>query len=255
MSDNPNNRIPEEMVPEVMEVAARLYAEMKEGYSLLELQQAGSEVQIPPEIIDRAIAQVEANRREATLAQQRARKRNREIGLAGGGMAALVLLWGGWTYNSLQTASSRVEAARAQVENQLQRRADLIPQLVAVTKAAAAQEKEVVMVLARSRETYLQAITLAEKVQATTAMNVAIAQFQAFAAQTPQLQSSQAFTNLQYEISGTENRIATERRRYNQSIQAYNQKLQTFPNSLVARLFGFEAQPFFQSRSRNEISK
>lgn len=249
LMNNPNARIPEEMAGEVMEVAARLYAETTNSYSTGELVEAGSEVQIPPAIIEQAIAQVQEKRRQERLRQQKARDRNKIALFAAGGVAALVLLWGGLTYNSLQNASSEVEAAWAQVENQLQRRADLIPQLVNVTKASAQQEKDLINLLVRSRETYLQADTPVEKQQATTQINAAIAQFQARVANIPQLQSSQAFTNLQYEIAGTENRIATERRRYNQAVQAYNSSVRAFPNALVSGLFGFEPQPFFQAQS------
>lgn len=78
-------------------------------------------------------------------------------------------------------------------------------------------------------------------------MNQAIDRFQNYAAANPQLQSSQLFINLQYELAGTENRIAVERMRYNQAVKAYDQKVQRFPNSLLANAFGFERIPFFQA--------
>ena len=133
------------------------------------------------------------------------------------------------------------------MENQLQRRADLIPNLVSVTQAYAKQEKELVALLVRSRQAYLEATTPNQKAATTVQINQAIDRFRDYAATNPQLQSSQLFTNLQYELTGTENRLAVERMRYNQAVQAYNQKVQSLPNSLVANTFGFEKQEFFQA--------
>jgi LemA protein len=85
---------------------------------------------------------------------------------------------------------------------------------------------------------------------ALTTVNNAIQQFNQYAASNPQLQSSQAFTNLQYEMAGTENRIATERMRYNQAVEVYNRKIQSFPNSIVAGLTGFKAESFFEAETK-----
>ncbi|MCC5653132.1 LemA family protein [Nostoc sp. XA013] len=156
-------------------------------------------------------------------------------------------IWTSWTYNSIQSSSIRTEAAWAQVENQLQRRADLIPNLVNMTQAYAKQEKELVSLLVRSREAYLQAVTPNEKAAATVQINQAINGFRNYAAANPQLQSSQMFINLQYELAGTENRLAVERMRYNQAVQAHNQKIYSFPNSLVTNIFGFQKKEFFQA--------
>jgi LemA protein len=130
------------------------------------------------------------------------------------------------TYNDLTYSRSRSLAAWAQVENQLQRRADLIPSLVRVTQAYAQHEKDIIFLLNQSRQAYLQANTQIEKLQALALVDRAINNFQNYAATDPNLQSSQLFINLQYEIAGTENRIAVERMRYNQTANVYNQQLQ-----------------------------
>ena len=152
-------------------------------------------------------------------------------------------------YNRLVSLKNRFENAFAQIEVQLKRRYDLIPNLVNVSKAYAKQEQELVTLLIQSREAYLQADTPTEKATAIVAIKTAIDRFQSIAIANPQLQSSQLFINLQYEIAGTENRLATERRRYNKAVQKYNQKVNSFPNFLIADKFGFEKKDFFQAEN------
>lgn len=247
--DYSNARIPEEIASEVLEVASRMYAEANNSYSVQDLQQAGQEVSIPPELIEKAIQEVQAKHRREQLEQQQARHQQQILTRISIGITAILLLWGILIYNSLTQAKQNVYGAWAQVENQMQRRADLIPELVAVTQAQAKQEQDLIQLLNQSRNTYLQSNSLAEKIAATEQINFAIQQFNQSVAPNPQFQSSQAFTNLQYELAGTENRIATERQRYNQAVQSYNQKLQTFPNSMISSLFGFKEQPYFRIRN------
>ena len=239
-------RVPEEITPEVLELASRYYAEYTQSYSEAELVAAGKEVQIPAEFIQRAIQEVQAKQKQQLEQQERIQKQRQILLKIGAGVLAVLALWSIWTYNTLSSSASKVEAAWAQVENQLQRRADLIPNLVSATQAHAKQEKELISLLLQSRHAYLQAVTPEEKAAAIGQVNQAIALFGNYAAVNPQLQSSQLFVNLQYELAGTENRIAVERMRYNQSVQAYNQKIQAFPNSLLAKVFGFEKKSFFQ---------
>lgn len=243
--NNPQERITEEIAPEVLELASRYYANHAQSYSAAELVAAGTEVDIPAEFIQQAIQDVQLRHQQQQAAQQKLAHLRQRLLIIGAGIVAAFTVWTGWTYNVIQSSSSRVEAAWAQVENQLQRRADLIPNLVNVTQAFAKQEQELVALLERSRQTYLQAATPEEKAEATAQVNQAINRFSQYAVANPQLQSSQLFTNLQYELTGTENRLAVERMRYNQAVQAHNQKIQSFPNSLVANIFGFEKQEFF----------
>ncbi|WP_265263702.1 LemA family protein [Spirulina subsalsa] len=246
---NSNEHIPEELADEVLEVASRLYQETQSRYSLSQLEEAGSEVSIPPEFIQKAIAQVEARQQQAAIAQQQKQQRNVTLTYGGIAVGVFVLLWGIFTYNGLAERQQQAEAAWAQVENQLQRRADLIPNLLAVTQAQAQQEQEIVRLLTQSREQYLQATSQQEKIAATTEMNRAIGQFNQWVISQPELGSSRAFIGLQDELAGTENRIATERLRYNQAIQQYNQFVRRFPNSILAGMGGFEAKPYFQAEN------
>ncbi|AFZ13892.1 LemA family protein [Crinalium epipsammum PCC 9333] len=235
-----DTRISQEMTPEVFAVASRLYAEKSQEYSLQELMEAGAEAQIPPEFIQQAYQEIQIKR-------QQAQERRKKLIIILASVGVVVGGWGIWTYNSLASAAQKVDSAWAQVENQFQRRADLIPNLVRVTEASAKQERDLAALLTRSRTSYLQADTPGEKAVASTQVSQAINQFQNYVANNPQLQSSQAYINLQYELAGTENRIAVERMRYNQAIQAYNQKVKVFPNSVVAKILGFESKPLFKA--------
>jgi LemA protein len=242
-----DKRIPEDFAPEVLELASRYYADHTQSYSASELVVAGKEVDIPAEFIQQAILDVQARHKQQQQQQQQLAYRYQRLLMVVTGVIAALSVWSAWTYNSIQNSNSRVKAAWAQVENQLQRRADLIPNLVNVTQAYAKQEKELVSLLIRSRQAYLQATTPDQKGAATVQVNQAIDRFRDYASVNSQLQSSQLFTNLQYELTGTENRLAVERMRYNQAVQAYNQKIQSFPNFLVSNTLGFEKKEFFQA--------
>lgn len=240
---NPNPSIPDDIANEVLRVASEMYAETQNSYSLAELQAAGKEVNIPPEIIEQAIAKVKEEQRLTREKQLLAQQRKKTLMYIGSAIAGLTLLWGIFTYNSLSNSAQKVDAAWSQVENQLQRRTDLIPKLIGVVEAQSTQEKEVIKLLEDSRNSYLQAQTPSDKLQASQEITAALNDFDRY------FGSSRAYTNLQYEIAGTENRIATERKRYNEAVQAYNQKVKAFPNSLIAGISGFKTQDFFQSES------
>lgn len=240
-------RIPEEIVPEVLELASRYYADYTQSFAESELVEAAKEVQIPAEFIQQAIREVQRQRQQKLERQKKATQQRQRLLSVGVAILGVIALSGMWTYNTLVSSASRVNAAWAQVENQLQRRADLIPNLVSVTQAYAQQEKALVTLLVQSRQSYLQALTPAQKAAAIAKIDQAIASFHQYAATNPQLQSSQLFINLQYEMAGTENRLAVERMRYNQAVQAYNQQVQAFPTSLLAKAWGFHQQSFFQA--------
>ncbi|HEY9651851.1 MAG TPA: LemA family protein, partial [Coleofasciculaceae cyanobacterium] len=186
-----------------------------------------------------AIQDIQAQQEQRQKQKQRSQKMRQMLLKVGAGIVVVSILWSIWTYNVLSHRALQVEAAWRQVENQLQRRADLIPNLVSVTQAYAQHEQKLLSLLVKSREAYLQADTPEEKTAAIADVNYAIARFRDYAAVHPQLQSSQLFINLQYEMAGTENRIAVERMRYNQAVQDYNQQIQQVPNSVLAPVFGF----------------
>jgi len=230
------------MAPEVFALASRLYAQQSQEYSLEELIQAGAEAQIPPELIRQAAQEIRAQKIKA-------RERQQKLKVLAIGVGAVVVTWGIWTYNRLSSAAQRVDAAWAQVENQLQRRADLIPNLVQVTQTDAQSQQDLAAQLMESRQAYLKADTPADKLASWKRLDQAIDQFEAYTARNSQLQAAQGFINLQYELAGTENRIAVERMRYNQAVQTYNQQVQSFPTVLWAPLLGLESRPFFSAQA------
>ena len=143
------------------------------------------------------------------------------------------------TYNRLVRLHEQIPAAWSQVENVLQRRNDLIPNLVATVKGYANVEETVLNNIAQARSGLLQAKTPDEKLAANDRLNVALLPLMRLQENYPQLKSNDQFMRLQDELAGTENRIAVARRRYNESIREYNTFIQQFPNSIWANIAGF----------------
>jgi LemA protein len=141
--------------------------------------------------------------------------------------------------NQMAVKREAVNAAWAQVDVVLQRRADLIPNLVETVKGFAAQEQTVFGDIAKARSALLGAHSPAEKIAANGQLDSALGRLLVVVENYPQLRSNEDFLRLQDELAGTENRIAVERRRYNETVQDYNTFIVLFPNSLVASLGGF----------------
>ncbi|PYU82124.1 MAG: LemA family protein [Acidobacteria bacterium] len=141
--------------------------------------------------------------------------------------------------NQMAVKREAVNAAWAQVDVVLQRRADLIPNLVETVKGFAAQEQTVFGDIAKARSALLGAHSPAEKITANGQLDSALGRLLVVVENYPQLRSNENFVRLQDELAGTENRIAVERRRYNEAVQDYNTFIALFPNSLVASLSGF----------------
>jgi len=141
--------------------------------------------------------------------------------------------------NQMAVKREAVNAAWAQVDVVLQRRADLIPNLVETVKGFAAQEQIVFGDIAKARSALLGAHSPAEKIAANGQLDSALGRLLVVVENYPQLKSNENFLRLQDELAGTENRIAVERRRYNETVQDYNTFIALFPNSLVASLGGF----------------
>ena len=141
--------------------------------------------------------------------------------------------------NQMAVKREAVNAAWAQVDVVLQRRADLIPNLVETVKGIAVQEQIVFGEIAKARSALLAAHSPAEKIAANGQLDSALGRLLVVVENYPQLKSNENFLRLQDELAGTENRIAVERRRYNETVQDYNTFLALFPNSLVARMSGF----------------
>jgi LemA protein len=141
--------------------------------------------------------------------------------------------------NTMAVQREAVNAQWAQVDVDLQRRADLIPNLVETVKGFAQHEEEVFGEIARARSALIGARTPTDKIAANGALDSALSRLLVITENYPQLKSNENFLRLQDELAGTENRIAIERRRYNEAVQTYNTNIATFPNSLVASMSGF----------------
>ncbi|MFO7737569.1 MAG: LemA family protein [Desulfatiglandaceae bacterium] len=150
------------------------------------------------------------------------------------------------TYNSLVTMDEGVKGAWAQVENQLQRRYDLIPNLVETVKGFASQEREVFIKVAEARSKVAGAGSIDDKIEANNQLSSALSRLLVVVERYPELKSNTNFIRLQDELAGTENRIAVERRRFNETVRAYNTKIRSFPTNLIAGMFGFEKATFFE---------
>lgn len=174
-------------------------------------------------------------------------------GLAG---VALLLTASGCGYNSMVSMKEAVDSAWAQVMNQLQRRNDLIPNLVEVTKGYAAHEKEIFEAVANARSRLLAARTRDEQIEAATQETSALGRLLAIAENYPNLKADAQFARLSDELAGTENRIAVERKRYNDTVQAFNTYVKRLPQALYARFLGFGAEQYFQvSEAAQQVPK
>lgn len=176
----------------------------------------------------------------------------------------LVLFLSGCGYNTLQQQDEQIKAAWAEVVNQYQRRADLVPNLVEVVKGYAAHEKEVLaqVTQARAKVGSIQATpelladpeAFARFQAAQGELSSALARLLAVVENYPQLKADALFRDLQAQLEGTENRITVARNRYIQAVQAYNVTVRSFPTNLTAKLFGFEVKPNFGVENERAIS-
>lgn len=151
-------------------------------------------------------------------------------------------------YNGIISTNENMTARWAQVESQLQRRGDLIPNLVETVKGYAAHEKEVFEYVAEARSKLAGARTIPQKVEAYGMLDSALSRLLAIAERYPDLKASANFIRLQDELAGTENRIAVERMRYNEAVRDYNIKIRTFPGNVIAGIFNFKvATEYFKA--------
>jgi LemA protein len=153
---------------------------------------------------------------------------------------AAALLLGGCGYNRLTDLDEGVEQHWSEVENQLQRRADLIPNLVETVKGYAAHEQQVFGEIAQARAAMLGADTRAEKIDASNRLEGALGRLLAISENYPQLKADQTFTRLMDELAGTENRLTVARKRYNDAVAEYNKTVRRIPTRWSASIFGFD---------------
>ena len=149
-------------------------------------------------------------------------------------------------WNQLVTMDTDIKAKWAQVDNQLQRRADLIPNLVETVKGFAAQEKSIMESIANARAKMAGGGSVQDRIAASNELSSALSRLLVVVENYPQLKSDATFNRLMDELAGTENRLAVERKRYNDAVQVYNTTIRQFPDTLIASMLGFKEQPFFQ---------
>ncbi len=166
-------------------------------------------------------------------------------------VAVVVGLWLTATNNRLVALQENVHKSWAQVETVLQRRFDLIPNLVATVKGYAEHEKSTLEEVTRLRSQWGQARTVEDKAQAASALDSALSRLLVVSESYPELKASQNFRDLQVELSGTENRVSVERERYNEAVQSYNTSVRSFPTQLVAGWLGFSPDSaYFEASSK-----
>ena len=153
----------------------------------------------------------------------------------------------GCSYNTFVSQEEAIKTQWAQVENQLQRRNDLIPNLVETTKGIAQQERDVFGQIAESRARLSGAQTPEQTIQAANQQSAALARLLVVVENYPQLRSNETFNRLMDELAGTENRIAVERMRYNERVQEYNVSRRSFPSNITASIFGFKEYAVFNA--------
>lgn len=160
---------------------------------------------------------------------------------------AVVILLAVSSYNRLVALSEDVETALSQIDNQLQRRNDLIPNLVNTVKGYAAHEEEIFTRIADARSRLIGAGSLEEKAEASEELSGALSRLLAIAENYPELKANENFRQLADELAGTENRIATARRDYNNAARVYNTTIRRFPTVIIANIFGFERYEYFEA--------
>ncbi|HEX7182592.1 MAG TPA: LemA family protein [Thermoanaerobaculia bacterium] len=186
--------------------------------------------------------------------------------LVAAGIVVLLVLWGVGSYNGLVGAREAVDAQWSQVENTYQRRADLIPNLVATVRGAANFEQETLRQVVEARSRVGQVSTqatgeilddpqrFAQFQQAQDQLSSALSRLLVVVERYPELRAVQGFQDLMVQLEGTENRIAVERRRFNEVAQDYNTRLKRFPTVLIASMMGFDERPYFRSQPGAETA-
>lgn len=177
------------------------------------------------------------------------------------GIVLILVLWSSSRYNSLVTKEESVTAAWSQVENVYQRRADLIPNLVNTVKGYADFEKGTLTAVIEARSkatsvtidpTNLNEASIQQFQKAQDGLGSALSRLMVVVERYPDLKANQNFMDLQAQLEGTENRIATERRNFNQAAQDYNTQIRRFPSNLFAGIFGFDKKAYFQAETGAE---
>ena len=170
------------------------------------------------------------------------------------GVTVIVLLFIFIIYNSLVKLNNRVKEAFATMDVYLKKRWDLIPNIVDTVKGYASHEKEVIDSITSSREKLLGANSASEMAEANQELTSALNNLLVIVENYPDLKANQNFMELQAQLEGTENRIATERMKYNEAAKAFNTGIRRFPDNIVASIFGFERKGYFEAQAGAETA-
>lgn len=162
-------------------------------------------------------------------------------------LVAVLFFWTMGSYNGLVSQEEKVNQSWSQIENQLQRRMDLIPNLVNTVKGYAAHEQSVFQGIADARSKLAGAATPAQMAEANDQLSGALSRLLVVVERYPDLKADKEFTRLMDELAGTENRIATARMDYNTAVQNFNTSIKRFPGVMVARIFGFTEKEYFKA--------
>lgn len=166
----------------------------------------------------------------------------------------ILVFWGVSKYNGFITQGEQITAQWAQVENQYQRRFDLIPNIVNTVKGVAKQEQDIFGAIADARTRYSGAVTSDQKAEAATQVESALGRLLVIAENYPVLQSSQAYRDLIVSLEGTENRITVERQKYNDLVRVFDTNIKTFPTSMIAKMFNFTERAYFNVPIENQTA-
>jgi LemA protein len=180
-------------------------------------------------------------------------KRSTMIGVVIGALVLILVMAGVSSYNGLVSTETTVENKFAQIDVQLQLRADKIPNLVKTVKGYASHEKEVIDSITKARSNLRAAGTPDQKAEADAQLSGALSRLLVVVENYPNLKADAQFTRLMDELAGTENRIAVARKDYNDAVTSYNTRIRRFPASIFASMFGFEKKSFFQAKQGTDL--
>lgn len=181
-------------------------------------------------------------------------KKGLKIGLIVGIIVVLIVIFLGSTYNGLVSKNEEVENKYADISVQLERRADLIPNLVNTVKGYTTHEQEIVDSITKARENLVNADSVEEQANANEELTTALNNLFVIVENYPDLKSNTNFIQLQDELAGTENRIAVARKDYNEVVREYNKTVKSFPKNILAGMFGFDKKDYFEAKeSANEV--
>lgn len=174
------------------------------------------------------------------------------FGIVVGVLLAILGTWGIGSYNGLIGLKERVDNQSSNIETQLQRRADLIPNLVNTVKGYTSHESEVLGAISDARAKLAGAGSMSEKAMADSELSSAVSRLLVVVENYPNLKADSQFSSLIDELAGTENRITVARKDYNDSVKEYNQKIKMFPGSIIANMFGFSSVDYFEASANSK---